>query len=68
MNGVVVVSAGERGIVVGNGDRLVVFNGGGEGELSGAAGDGYGGDGVGIPPVVTVEAEAAAVVEESASL
>ena len=38
MNGVGVVCS--RWIGVSNGDRLIVFDGGGEGELNGGAGDG----------------------------
>ena len=45
MNGVVVVGAGW--IDVGNGDRLIVFDGVGECEFNGGAGDGNRGDGIG---------------------
>ena len=44
MNGVGVVGTGWIGI--GNGDRLIVFDGVGEGELNGGARDGNSGDGV----------------------
>ena len=45
MNGVGVVAGCWIG--VGNGDRLVVFDGVGEGELNGGTGDGNAGDGIG---------------------
>ena len=46
MDGVVVVGSGR--IAVGNGDRLIVFDGVGEGEFNGGAGDGNRGNGIGI--------------------
>ena len=45
MNGIGVVGIGR--ICVGNGDGLIVFNGVGECELNGGAGDGNGCDGIG---------------------
>ena len=45
MDGVVVVGSGW--IAVGNGDRLLVFDGVGEGEFNGGAGDGNRGNGIG---------------------
>ena len=44
LNGVVVVGVG--GIGVGNGDRLIVFDGVGEREFNGGTGDGNRGDGI----------------------
>ena len=46
MNGVVVVGVG--GIGVGNGDRLIVFDGVGEREFNGGTGDGSRSDGIGV--------------------
>ena len=46
LDGVVVVGAGR--IAVGNGDRLIVFDGVGKGELNGGTGNGNSGDGIGI--------------------
>ena len=46
MDGVVVVGFGR--IAVGNGDRLIVFDGVGEVECNGGAGDGNRGNGIGI--------------------
>ena len=60
MNGVVVVGAGWIG--VGNGDRLIVFDGVGECEFNGGAGDGNRGDGISGAIVLTAKSVVAAVV------
>ena len=67
LNGIVVVAIGWIG--VGNGDRLKVFDGFGECELSTVLPEtATPVTALAVPSVVTVKAEAAAVVAESASL
>ena len=66
MNGVVVVGAGWIG--VGNGDRLIVFDGVGECEFNGGTGDGNRGDGISVAIGGYGKGRVAAVVAESASL